>query len=132
MALIKQYELKNGIVAENAYHVITKIDTWKRPTDDIDPIGARPANAPNHAWKAGYYGRITVCIYYSKTARENGKPPIAVKSRYPTDAPGIFQGEMDTMSELVFPIDLNSNLNEFAQAYAYLKTLPTWQDAVED
>lgn len=132
MALIKQYELKNGIVAENAYHIITKVDTWKRPVDDQDPAGARPENAPNHVWKAGYYGKITVCIYYSKTARELGKDPIAVKCRYPTDAPGQFQGELETVTDLVFEIDLNSSLNEFAQAYAYIKTLPLWEGAVED
>lgn len=132
MALIKAYELKNGIVAENAYHIVTNVDTWKRPTDDVDPGGARPANAPDHAWKAGYYGRITVCIYYSKAAREAGKAPIAVKCKYPTDAPGLFQGELETITELVFAIDLNSELNEYAQAYQYIKTLPLWQGATED
>lgn len=132
MALIKQYELKNGIVAENAYHIITNVDTWKRPIDDQDPGGARPENAPNHAWKAGYYGRITVAIYYSKTARETGKAPMAVKCKYPTDAPALFQGELETITELVFEIDLNSNLNEYQQAYEYIKTLPLWEGAVED
>jgi hypothetical protein len=132
MALIKSYELSTGILASEAYHVITKLDTFKRPTDDIDPHGARPENAPDHVWKAGYYCKIAVSIYYSKAARESGKTPIAVKCKYPTDAPASFQGELEAMSELVFSVDINGELNEIAQAYEHLKTLPLWQDAIED
>jgi hypothetical protein len=132
MGLIKSYELKTGMIAPEAYHVITKLDTWKRLADEIDTVGVRPENAPDHVWKAGYYGKIAVAIYASKSARENGKAPIAVKCKYPTDAPPSFQGELETLPELVFTVDLNSELNEIAQAYECLKGLPLWQGAIED
>lgn len=131
MALIKSYELKTGMVAENAYHIITKVDTMKRPCDDPDPDGIRPENSPNHVWKAGYYGKISVAIYANKTARDNGKTAIAVKSVYPTDVPYNFIGELETMPSLNFEIDLGSSLSIIDQAYQHLKTLPTWQSATE-
>lgn len=129
MALIKSYELKTGLVAPTAYHIVSKVDTIKRPCDDPDPDGIRPENSPNHAWKAGYYGKICVAIYASKSARDTGKAPIAVKSVYPTDVPYNFVGELETSPHLNFEIDVNSSLSIVDQAYEHLKTLPTWQDA---
>lgn len=133
MALIKEYILNNGLSAPNAYHVVVKVDTLKRVSDDPDPGGARPVNAPNFIWKAGYYGRICVAIYASKQARESGCQPIGMKSVYPTGTPyGFDGGYVESCAEYNFEIDLNSPLNEVEQAYAHLKTLDYYQDATED
>jgi hypothetical protein len=132
MALIREYQLKNGLSAPNAYHVVVKVDTLKRVSDDPDPGGARPVNAPNYIWKAGYYGRACVAIYASKEAREAGYEPIGMKSVYPTGTPYGFAGSVDTSDDMNFEIDLASPLNEVEQAYAHIKTLPYYQDAVED
>ena len=71
MALIKRYELANGIDADSAYHVISQVITHKIPTDIPDPGGVRPANCPDWQWKKGYYGRVCVQVFYNKAAREN-------------------------------------------------------------
>ena len=131
MALVKAFELKNGLTAPNAYHIITKVDTVNRPSDDIDPAGARPENAPDYAWKAGWYGRIAVAIYVDQAARNAGKPPIAAISVNPTDAPSLFEGERMTDQHLNFTIDVNSSASVLDQAYAHLKTLSRWADATE-
>lgn len=130
MALIKRYELKNGIVAENAYHVITKVDTWKRVVDEIDLNGVRPIGASDDVWKKGCYAKIVVSIFYSKEARDLGKSPIAIKCKYQSDA-GFFAGEISTLEDLVFAVDLNSGLNEYEQAYNYIKTLRFWENAID-
>jgi len=133
MALIKAYTLKNGLEAPNAYHIIHKIDTFKRAVDDPDPHGARPTNSPAHAWKAGYYGKMAVSIYASKAARESGKTPIAVLAAYPTDAPGLFQGEIKIEPLLNFSIDINSPKSVVEQAYDHLLTLTDYYaDAIND
>lgn len=133
MALIKSYTLKNGLDAPNAYHIISRIDTFKRAVDDPDPGGARPENSPDHAWKAGYYGKMAVSIYASRAAREAGKTPIAVLAAYPTDAPGLFQGEITIEPLMNFSIDVNSPKSVVEQAYDHLLTLtPYYDGAVND
>lgn len=133
MALIKAYETRSGIEAPNAYHVIHKVETFKRMVDDQDPHGARPANAPDYIWKAGYYGRICTVVYTSKAAREAGKMPIAARAVYPTDVPGgYFTGEIATDTLLNFGIDVNSPKSVVEQAYDHLLTLDYYKDAVRD
>lgn len=133
MALIKAYETRSGIEAPNAYHVIHKVDTFKRMVDDPDPHGARPENAPDHVWKAGYYGRISVVIYASKAAREAGKMPIAARAVYPTDVPGgYFAGEITTDTLLNFGIDINSPKSVVEQAYDHLLNLQCYENALND
>lgn len=133
MALIKAYETRSGIEAPNAYHVIHKVDTFKRMVDDQDPHGARPENAPDHVWKAGYYGRISVVIYASKAAREAGKMPIAARAVYPTDVPGgYFAGEVHVDTLLNFGIDITSSKSIVEQAYDHLLTLGIYADATSD
>lgn len=64
MALIKRVELANGIVADQAYHVVSDVITFKIPSDKPDPGGARPDNTPDHVWKKGiteeYASRCTI------------------------------------------------------------------------
>jgi hypothetical protein len=133
MALIKGYTLKNGLEAPNAYHIIHKIDTFKRAVDDKDPAGARPSNSPEFLWKAGYYAKMAVSIYASKEARESGKTPIAVLAAYPTDAPGLFQGEITIEPLVNFGVDINSPKSVVEQGYDHLLTLTSYYDgAVND
>lgn len=131
MAFVKACTLTNGLEAPNAYHIVLKVDTVKRAFDDPDPNGARPDNAPEYIWKAGYYGRILVATYASKEARDTGKTPILMTGVYPTDAPYMFYGEFITDLNLNFAIDINSTKSAVDQAYDHLKTLPAWADAKE-
>lgn len=132
MALIKEYNLKNGFEAPNAYHIIHKIDTFKRAVDDKDPAGARPSNSPEFLWKAGYYAKIAVSVYASKAARESGKTPIAAYVSYPTDLPMDFKGEYNTEPLLTFSVDINSEKSVVEQAYDHLMTLDLYADSVRD
>lgn len=132
MALIKSYNLKNGLEAPDAYHIIHKIDTFKRAVDDEDPAGARPENAPDFLWKAGYYAKIAVSVYVSKEARESGKTPIAAYVSYPTDLPMNFAGEFHTEPMLTFSIDINSEKSVVEQAYDHLMSLDLYTDSVRD
>jgi hypothetical protein len=131
MAFIKPYATNTGLEAPNAYHVIVKVDNWKRVVDDPDPDKIRPKDSPEYNWKAGYWGRICIGIYASKEARDTGKPPIAVTAVYPTDIPFGYMGEVKTDLKLQFAIDLNSPKNEVEQAYDFLATLPYYQDATK-
>jgi len=132
MAFIKEYKLNNGLSAPNAYHVIVKVDTLKRVCDDPDPDNIRPRNTPNYAWKSGYYGRMSVAVYASKEARENGSVPIGMKCVYPTGTPYGYLGPIETIEELNFDMNINSPLSDVEQAYQHLKTLDYYKDAVED
>lgn len=135
MALLKSYELKNGLECANAYHVIHEVKTWKRVVDDQDPDGVRPENAPDHVWKAGYYGRVSVVVYASREAREAGKAPIAAYAQYPTDVPtadnsmeiNIMQDQEQNMN---FTVDMASEKTVVEQGYDHLLTLPTWADTI--
>lgn len=132
MALIKRYELANGIIAENAYHVVSDVITHKIPTDVPDPGGVRPANAPDWAWKKGYYGRVCVQVFYNKESRDQGKLPIAHMGVYPTDIAADLRVELKTETNLHMTIDITSSKSIIEQAYDYLKTLSYYQDAVQD
>lgn len=131
MGIIKTFELKSGLTTSTAYHVIVKVDTLKRVTDDKDTGGARPKNAPNHVWKAGYYGRICIATYASKEARDNGYDPISMKSVYPTGTPYGFDGRVETDDMLNFEIDVTSTQSVIEQAYNHLKTLDYYKDGVD-
>jgi hypothetical protein len=132
MGIIKTFELNNGLTAPTAYHVIVKVDTLKRVVDDIDVGGARPKNAPNHAWKAGYYGKICVATYASKQARDEGKTPIAMRAVYPTAVPYAYAGGVEPDSLLNFEIDVSSNQSVIEQAYNHLKTLDYYKDGIDN
>jgi hypothetical protein len=92
----------------------------------------RPENAPEYTWKAGYYAMIVIAVFASKANKEAGNSPIAVRSVFPTGSPFAFSGEGETSNDLVLEIDINSSDNMIKQAYDYLKTLPYYQEAVND
>jgi hypothetical protein len=132
MALIKRYELANGIDADSAYHVISQVITHKIPTDIPDPGGVRPANCPDWQWKKGYYGRVCVQVFYNKAARDAGKLPIAHIGVYPTDVPADMRVETKSETNFWMSIDMESTKTVVEQAYDFLKTLNYYSDAVED
>ncbi len=132
MALIKKYDLKTGLSADNAYHVIVRLDTIKRVVDEPNLNDMRPDDAPEYTWKAGYFAIIVLSVFASKANKESGNSPMAVRSIFPTGAPFEFSGEVDTSDDLVMEIDINSSDNMIKQAYDYLKTLPYYQGAIED
>jgi hypothetical protein len=132
MALIKRYELANGIIAEEAYHVISDVITHKIPSDIPDPGGARPDNAPDWAWKKGYYGRVCVQVFYNKSARDAGKLPIAHMGVYPTDIAADLRVEFRSETNLMLTLDLASSKSVIEQAYDFLKSTQYYSDAIED
>lgn len=132
MALIKRYELANGIEANDAYHVVSDVITHKIPVDVPDPGGVRPANAPDWMWKKGYYGRVCVQVYYNKAARDAGKLPIAHIGVYATDIPADLRVETKTETNLWTSLDITSAKSVIEQAYDFLKTTSYYSDAVED
>ncbi len=132
MALIKRYELANGIVAEEAYHVISDVITHKIPTDIPDPAGARPDNAPDHVWKKGYYGRVCVQVFYNKATRDAGKLPIAHIGVYPTDMTADLRVEFKSETTLMLTLDITSSKSVIEQAYDFLKSTQYYRDAIED
>ena len=119
MALIKSVELANGIVADQAYHVVSDVITFKIPSDKPDPGGVRPDTAPDHVWKKGYYGRVCVKVYYNKAARDAGKSAILNIGVYPTDIPADLQAEVRTEQNLICTLDISSSASVIDQAYTY-------------
>ncbi len=132
MALIKRYELANGVEANDAYHVVSEVITHKNPVDKPDPGGVRPDNAPDWMWKKGYYGRVCIQVFYNKAARDAGKLPIAHIGVYPTDIPADLRAETKTESNLWMTVDMNSTKTVIEQAYDFLKTTSYYSDAIED
>lgn len=131
MALIKEYELANGVEAPNAYHVVSNVITKKIPVDVPDPGGVRPENSPDFEWRRGYYGRVCIEVFYNQAARDAGKQPIAQIGVYPTDMTADLRVEFRNETNLWFTIDLDSELNVIDQAYAFLKTTQYYSDAEE-
>ncbi len=132
MALIKRYELANGVEANDAYHVVSEVITHKNPVDKPDPGGVRPDNAPEWMWKKGYYGRVCIQVFYNKAARDAGKLPIAHIGVYPTDIPADLRAETKTETNLWMTVDMNSTKTVIEQAYDFLKTTSHYSDAIED
>lgn len=135
MALTKSYTMENGITCANAYYVVSNVVQIKRMTDEVDPDGIRPEGTPDHTYKAGVYGRISVAVYADQAAREAGRAPIATYAQYPTDVMGgSHTTEMnlcDGEDDMHFTIDMESNLSVTQQAYAHLVTLPSFSDCTE-
>jgi hypothetical protein len=132
MQILKTFETQNKLTTSTEYHAIVKVNTMKRAVDEIDTAQMRPKNAPNHEWKAGYYGKICVATYASKEARDEGKPPIIVKVVYPTEILYEYDGKIEIDSLLIFEIDVTSTQSTTDQAYNYLKTLDYYKDGIDN
>lgn len=140
MALIRDFELPStGLIASNAYHVIKKVTTEKRlndippPPDSSRSDGVTPRQQGHEVyWRAGYVGRISIEVYTSREARDNGKEPIGAITINPTDVE--FNGSLSTDIsdfDLNFFIDPTSQESIVDQAYTHLKGLVYYQNATE-
>jgi len=145
MALLLDFEVPNtGLTIPNAYHIVSKVDVEKRVRDIPDPVDngrqdgltnggeQRPDN--EREWKAGYLAKVTVTIYVSKEARENGSEPIGYLGSSPTDAPMDSNfGQLWKGYEPTFMLDTSDGApSELTQAYNFLKSTPHFANAVED
>lgn len=120
MALIKDLDLNNtGVIVPNAYHVISKVDLLKRVVPL--PHGGDPSHDILKG-QTGYVATIYLLIFASKETREQQKPPVLMLNQAMPEKP----------FNLQFVFDASSGVPALEQAYAYLKSLPYYQDAVED
>lgn len=137
MALIRDFEVPGtGLTASGAYHVISDVKTTKRlhdikpPVDSSSEDGLTAGDLGDEVnWKKGYIGHITIQIFASKQARDDGKGAIGGFSESPTDSDTAALLEYN--DGIKFMIDPASDQSILAQAYAHLKTLPYYADAEE-
>lgn len=129
MALIREFTIPNtGLTIPDAYHLINQIRQEKRlediplPKDSSreDGVTADGGRA-DIDYKKGYIGHISLDVYTSKEARDEGKFPIGAVSVNPTDVR--FNGHVTGIDarELMFFIDMESDQSITQQAYAHLK-----------
>lgn len=131
MALIREFTIPNtGLTVPDAYHVINKVVQEKRlhdiplPIDSNrkDGVTAGMGDRAEIDYKAGYVGHIFLDVYTSEEARREGKFPIGAVSSNPTDV--IFNGHPTGIDahELMFMIDMESELSVVQQAYEHLRS----------
>ena len=142
MALVRDFEIPGtGVTVDNAYHVIVNVTTEKRlqdippPPDSSTKSGFTEGERGDPVyWKAGYVGRITVEVYSSKQARDEGKTPIGAIGVNPTD---VMHPDLKTVCtpgkdfKVLFFIDTDSSDSIFTQAYKHLLSTDYYKDAVE-
>jgi len=140
MALVRDFEVSgSGFTVPDAYHVIVNVKTEKRLADIPPPPDSSRENGLTDMdlgsevyWKAGYVGKISIQIFASKEARDNGLNPVGWLGDSPTDA-GI-NGQLATPGlahEVKFMIDPDSSDSILTQAYNHLKTTEYYKDAQE-
>lgn len=130
MALIREFTIPNtGLTIPDAYHLINQIRQEKRlediplPKDSSREDGVTAnAGRADIDYKKGYIGHISLDVYTSKEARDEGKFPIGAVSVNPTDVR--FNGHVTGIDahELMFLIDMESDQSITQQAYAHLKS----------
>lgn len=144
MALVRSFEIPGtGVTVSDAYHVVVNVTTEKRLQDVKSPADLSRASGltndgdndqdPIH-WKAGYIGRITLEVYASKTARDEGKTPIGAIGVNPTEAvhPDISTVHTPgTDFNIKFFINTDSSDSILTQAYNHLKTTEYYKNAEE-
>ena len=142
MALVRDFEIPNtGVTVNDAYHLIVNVTTEKRlqdvppPPDSSTKTGLTENGQGDPVyWKAGYVGRITLEVYASKQARDEGKTPIGGIGINPTD---VMHPELKTVCtpgkdfKVLFFIDPDSADSILTQAYNHLKTTEYYKDAEE-
>ena len=130
MALIREFTIPNtDLTVPDAYHLINQIRQEKRledialPKDSSreDGVTADGGRA-DIDYKKGYIGHISLDVYTSKQARDEGKFPIGAISVTPTDVR--FNGHVEKIGkhELMFFVDMESDQSITQQAYAHLKS----------
>lgn len=83
-------------------------------------------------WESGYTSKIAVSVYASKTARDNGKDPIAVLGySSKTIDPNVKLGTRGLDNQIVFKVNTESSDDIFTQAYNYLKTTDYYSSSLD-
>lgn len=123
MALIREFEITGtGLVVPNAYHIITQLDVEKRMTDRAfpQPTGRVYQGNPDLdvQWTAGYYGRMTICVWKDLASRTANKTML-----------GVINAEYKVPA--VFKLDPTSTDSYLTQAYSFLKTVEYYANATE-
>lgn len=142
MALIKDYELPGtGLIASNAYHVVTNIKVEKRMADTAPPIDpTRPdgltmgfQSEDTHVyWKSGYTAEISVTIWKDKAARDSNANPIGFIGKNSSDNKyGVSIGTPGMDHKCVFMLEVPSELDHMAQAYRHLLTTDYYSGSLE-
>lgn len=129
MALQISYTDREGDIHANSYWVISDVKIFKRLVDNkITPIAEE--DMADHVKLAGYYGEITIYGWKSKADRDAGKGARFVHSLRPTGWwPPENYHEVTTKEEYRFTLNPDNPLYE--QAYAHLKTLSMFENAIE-
>lgn len=142
MALIRDYELPGtGLVATNAYHVVTNVKVEKRiadikpPVDNTRPDGFTPMDRSEGTevyWKSGYIAEISVTIWKDKAARDADSMPIGFIGKNPSDNKhGVTVGTAGMDHKCVFLLEVPSELDHMAQAYRHLLTTDYYSGSLE-
>ena len=129
MALLRDYEIPGtGLIVPNAYHVVANVKVEKRMQDMTPPPDASREDGltdgdrgPEVYWKAGYVACVTITIWASQQAREDGKDPIGFAGISPTETS--FDGNVGTKGVdhlCMFMIDSTSTDSYTQQAYTHL------------
>tara|TARA_Y100000401_G_scaffold71742_1_gene57807 strand:- start:1813 stop:2235 length:423 start_codon:yes stop_codon:yes gene_type:complete len=130
MALIREFTIPNtGLTIPTAYHLINQIRQEKRlediplPKDSSREDGVTADGGRDDIdYKKGYVGHISLEVYTSKEARDEGKFPIGAVS---VDSAEVrFNGIVTDIDshQLMFMIDMESDQSITQQAYAHLKS----------
>ena len=142
MALIRDYELPGtGLIAPNAYHVVTNVKVEKRiadikpPVDNTRPDGFTPMDRSEGTevyWKSGYIAEISVTIWKDKAARDADSMPIGFIGKNPSDNKhGVTVGTAGMDHKCVFLLEVPSELDHMAQAYRHLLTTDYYSGSLE-
>ena len=142
MALIRDYELPGtGLVATNAYHVVTNVKVEKRiadikpPVDNTRPDGFTPMDRSEGTevyWKSGYIAEISVTIWKDRDARDADSMPIGFIGKNPSDNKhGVTVGTAGMDHKCVFLLEVPSELDHMAQAYRHLLTTDYYSGSLE-
>jgi len=139
MALLRDFEIPGtGVVVDNAYHLITNVKTEKRLQDIAPPPDSSREDGltdgdrgPEVYWRAGYIGWISILVYASQEARQNGKQAIGAFGNSPTEV-GVNGLYTDgTSFDIKFMIDPDSSDSILTQAYNHLKSTDYYTGATE-
>lgn len=142
MALVRNFEIPGtGVTVNDAYHLVVNVTTEKRLHDVLPPPDSSTESGFTEGergdpvyWKSGYVGRITLEVYASKNARDEGKKPIGGIGVNPTD---VMHPDLKTVCtpgkdfQVLFFIDPDSPDSILTQAYNHLKTTEYYKDAQE-
>lgn len=136
MGLQISYTDKKGTTYSQSYWVVSDMKLEKKLHETPDPVIAIvPGSDPAPKWVTtpGYYARLVVYGWKSKSDRDNGEDAYFVHCVYPTD-----HWTIDSYHEYVnepnayrMEYDPTSADSLLTQAYNHLKTLDIFADAVE-